>query len=74
MKKIEKETFGVKIAEKKAPAKQAAKKENVQEISVVFKTEDSQASYQRQDRSEYAKKKAAKPAAPKLRFEDLPSL
>ncbi len=70
LKKIEKETFGVKAAEKKTAAKPAAKKENVQEIAVVFKTED--AGFQRRDRNEFANKKA-KPA-PKIRFEDLPSL
>ena len=69
LKKIEKETFGVKT-EKKTAAKPAKKENAVQEIAVVFKTED--AGFQRRDRNEYVNKKA-KPA-PKIRFEDLPSL
>lgn len=70
LKKIEKETFGVKTVEKKAAAKPAKKDNTVQEIAVTFKTEDS--SYGRRDRDDYGKKKS-KPA-PKIRFEDLPSL
>lgn len=70
LKKIEKESFGVKPAEKKAAAKPTKKENNVQEIAVAFKTEDS--SYGRGDRNDYGKKKT-KPA-PKIRFEDLPSL
>jgi len=67
-KKLEKESFGVKAAEKKNVAK-PTKKDNFQEIAVTFKTEES--SFQR-DTNDYGKKKA-KPA-PKIRFEDLPSL
>lgn len=70
LKKLEKESFGVKPAEKKAAAKPVKKENNVQEIAVAFKTEDS--SYGRRDRNDYGKKKT-KPA-PKIRFEDLPSL
>lgn len=71
LKKIEKDTFGVKAAEKKPAAKAAKKETNVQEIAVTFKTEDS--SFQRRDKTEYVNKKN-KTTAPKIRFEDLPSL
>lgn len=70
LKKLEKDTFGVKVAEKKPAAKPAKKENAVQEIAVTFKTEDS--SFRRNDKNDYGKKKS-KPA-PKLRFEDLPSL
>jgi len=66
-KKLEKESFGVKPAEKKAAAKPAKKENLVQEVVVNFKTQDS--TYQKRD---YGNKKS-KPA-PKIRFEDLPSL
>jgi len=64
---LEKETFAVKA---KPSVKPAQKKENVQEIAVVFKTEDGSSSFQRRD---YGKKQQTK-TAPKIRFEDLPSL
>ena len=71
LKKLEKDNFGVKAAEKKPAAKPAKKENAVQEIAVTFKTEDS--GFQRRgDRADYNKKKS-KPA-PKIRFEDLPSL
>lgn len=72
LKKLEKESFGVKAAEKKPAAKPAKKDNAVQEIAVAFKTEDS--GFQRRgDRADYNPKKKSKPA-PKIRFEDLPSL
>jgi len=70
LKKLEKESFGVKPTDKKAATKTTKKENTVQEIAVTFKTEDS--SYGRRDRNDYGKKKT-KPA-PKIRFEDLPSL
>jgi hypothetical protein len=66
-KKLEKDSFGVKPVEKKPAAKPAKKENLVQEVIVNLKTEES--SYQRKD---YGKKKS-KPA-PKIRFEDLPSI
>lgn len=71
LKKLEKENFGVKAADKKPAAKPAKKENNVQEIAVNFKTEDT--GYQRRNRDDYENKKKSKPA-PKIRFEDLPSL
>lgn len=70
LKKLEKDTFGVKASEKKPVSKQAKKENNFQEIAVNFKTED--AEFQRGN-DDYNYKKKSKPA-PKLRFEDLPSL
>jgi hypothetical protein len=69
-KKLEKESFGVQPSEKKAAAKPAKKENVVQEVVVNFKTQDN--TYQRNNRNDYGNKKS-KPA-PKIRFEDLPSL
>jgi len=74
VKKLEKETIGVKATKKKPIAKAAKKENNVEEIAVTFKTEDP-VFHRKGDRSDYYDNKHKKvKVAPKIRFEDLPSL
>lgn len=71
LKVLEKDNFGVKVVEKKQPEKKSKKADNaVQQLVVQFKTEDSSF---KKDKNYYGDNKKSKPA-PKLRFEDLPSL